>query len=149
MTERIRLYAYSRVSTPMQVVGGNLENQRRSISRFIKNNDNKYEVVRWFEDQGISAFKDRPAYDRMMTLLLEGGADGVVVVRLDRIGRSVKQISTLLDILDSNSKKFIATEQNIETNTMEGRLLTNILIAIAEFEVNCLKKGLKRGENAT
>ena len=94
---------------------------------------------------GISAFKDRPAYERMMEGLLEGEADGIIVVRLDRIGRSVKQLSNLIDTLESNDKKFITSEQNIDTSTMEGRLLTHILMALAQFEVDLFKERSREG----
>jgi DNA invertase Pin-like site-specific DNA recombinase len=127
------------------VEGGNLENQRRSINKFVETHEDKYEVIRWFEDEGISAFKNRPAYERMMERLKDGDVDGIIVVRLDRIGRSVKQLSNLIDVLERNDKKFIATEQSIDTGTMEGRLLTNILMAIAQFEVELFKERSKEG----
>ncbi|MHA1150389.1 MAG: recombinase family protein [Promethearchaeota archaeon] len=146
MVEKLKLYAYCRVSTRMQVEGGNLENQRRNITRFLDSHGDKYEIVQWFEDEGISAFKERPAYDRMLTNLIDGdGANGIVVVRLDRIGRSVKQLSNLIDLLEINNKKFIATEQSIDTSTMEGRLLTNILMAVAQFEVELFKERSREG----
>ncbi|MBD3214647.1 MAG: hypothetical protein GF311_18700, partial [Candidatus Lokiarchaeota archaeon] len=145
MTEKLRLYAYCRVSTRAQVEGGNLENQRRSIHKFIESHDDKYEVIRWFDDEDISAFKNRPAYERMMERLLEGDLDGIIVVRLDRIGRSVKQLSNLIDILETNNKKFIATEQSIDTTTIEGRLLTHILMAVAQFEVELFKERSREG----
>ncbi len=144
MCEKLKLYAYCRVSTRTQVESGNLENQRRSINQFAEGHSDKFEIIRWFEDEGISAFKDRPAYERMIENLIEDdGADGIVVVRLDRIGISVKQLSNLIDLLERNDKKFIATEQNINTNTIEGRLLTNILMAVAQFEVELFKERSK------
>ena len=91
--ERLRLFTYCRVLTSMQVEGGNLENQRRSINRFIESRRDKYEFVRWFEDEGISAFKERPTYERMMESLQKCGADGIIVVRLDRMIKSSKHLS--------------------------------------------------------
>jgi len=79
------------------------------------------------------------------SLIDDNGADGIVVVRLDRIGRSVKQLSILIDLLEFNNKKFVATEQSINTGTMKGRLLTNILMAIAQFEVELFKERSKEG----
>ena len=80
-----------------------------------------------------------------MERLLEGDADGIIVVRLDRIGRSVKQLSNLIDVLETNNKKFIASEQSIDTTTMEGRLLTHILMAVAQFEVELFKERSREG----
>lgn len=101
--------------------------------------------MRWFEDEGVSAFKHRPAYDRMISKLFDDGADGVIITRLDRIGCSVKQLSNLIDLLESNGKKFISTEQSIDTSTMEGCLLMNVLAAIAQFEVELFNERSREG----
>ena len=77
--------------------------------------------------------------------MLNDGADGVIITRLDRIGSSVKQLSNLIDLLKSNGKKFIVTEQSIDTSTMEGSLLMNILAAIAQFEVELFKERSREG----
>lgn len=82
----------------------------------------------------------------MMEQLLEDGADKLIVVRLDRIGRSVKQLSNLINVLETNNKKFIASEQNVGTTTMEGRLLTHILMAVAYFEVELFKERSREGK---
>ena len=76
----------------------------------------------------------------MIEQLLDDGADGVNITRLDRIGRSVKKLSHLIDLSESNNKKFIVTEQSIDTSTMKGCLLMNILSVIAQFEVELFKE---------
>lgn len=142
MTKKKKLFAYCRVSTKLQ----ELENQRISIDKFLAYNQDKYEVIRWFEDE-VSAFKERPAYERMLNILFDENNDvnGVIIQRLDRIGRSVKDLSQLLDKLENNNKKIIATEQNINPETIEGKLLTNILSSIAEFEADLFKERSREG----
>jgi DNA invertase Pin-like site-specific DNA recombinase len=142
LTKKKKLFAYCRVSTKLQ----ELENQRISIDKFLAYNQDKYEVIRWFEDE-VSAFKERPAYERMLNILFDENNDvnGVIIQRLDRIGRSVKDLSQLLDKLENNNKKIIATEQNINPETIEGKLLTNILSSIAEFEADLFKERSREG----
>ena len=139
---KFKLFAYCRISTKEQ----ELENQRISIKKFLEHNQDKYEVIRWYEDE-ISAFKIRPAYNRMINSLYNNteNIDGIIIQRLDRIGRSVKDLSQLLDKLEKNNKKLIATEQNINPDTIEGKLLTNILSSIAEFEAGLFKERSKEG----
>jgi len=140
--KKLRLYSYCRVSTKQQEI----ENQRRSIKKFIKNNKNKYEIVEAFEEKK-SAFKDRPEYNKMLNMLYnnKNNIDGIIIQRLDRIGRSVKDLSNLIDKLIKNDKKLIATEQNFNTDTIEGKLLVNLLSAIAEFNANLFKERSKEG----
>lgn len=141
-TKKLRLYSYCRVSTKEQ----ELENQRRSIRKFIKNNNDKYEIIEAFEEEQ-SAFKERPTYERMLTMLYnkDNNIDGIIIQRLDRIGRSVKDLSFLFFELQNFNKKLIATEQNINTDTIEGKLLTHLLSAIAEFNANLFKERSREG----
>ena len=139
--KKINLYAYCRISTKLQ----ELENQRIAINNFVKIHEDKYEIIDWFEEEK-SAFKERPAFNRMMEMLYKNNdINGIIVQRIDRIGRSVKQLSNIMDELEKNGKIFIATEQNINPYTIEGKLLRNILSSIAEFEVDLFKERSKEG----
>ena len=140
-TKKLRMYAYLRVSTEHQEI----ENQRRSIKKFLKYND-EYEVIETFEEKA-SAFKNRPEYNKMLNKLYnkENNANGILIQRLDRIGRSTKDLSNLIDKLIKNSKKLKATEQNFDTDTIEGKLLVGLLCVIAEFNANLFKERSKEG----
>lgn len=140
--KKLRLYSYCRVSTKQQ----ELENQRRAIDKFIKNNSEKYEIIEAFEEEK-SAFVERPSYEKMLDMLYdkENNIDGIIIQRLDRIGRSVKDLSNLIDKLEKNNKKIIATEQNINTDTIEGKLLVGLLSVIAEFNANLFKERSREG----
>jgi len=137
--KKLKLLAYCRVSTQDQ----NLENQRRSINAYLEYHE-KYEVVKWYEEK-VSAFKQRKQFQNLQTDLHNEKADGIIVQRLDRIGRSVHQLSNMINKMDQHNKKFIASEQNINTNTIEGRLLANILMAIAQFEAELFKERSREG----
>lgn len=62
--------------------------------------------------------------------------DVLMVTRLDRLARSVLDLNTISQELQSKGVDLIATEQNIDTTTPTGRLMFNMLGAIAEFETD-------------
>ena len=143
--QKLKLYAYMRVSTKKQMKDGTMENQERSRKRFMEFNNDKFEIVGIFKDEGISAFSYRPAYEKMIKKLFNNEADGIIIQRLDRVGRSVKQLSELMVRFNNNNKTFIATEQNINTSTIEGKLFFHILASIAEFNAALIKERMKEG----
>lgn len=62
--------------------------------------------------------------------------DVLMVTRLDRLARSVVDLHSLAGELDTKSVDLVVTEQNIDTTTPTGRLMFNMLAAIAEFETD-------------
>jgi DNA invertase Pin-like site-specific DNA recombinase len=138
-----QLFAYCRVSTEQQRENKNVQIQEDKINKWQKYREEEFVIKEWFIDDGISAFKDRPKFDEMMSRLNE--CDGIVITRLDRIGRSVKQLAEIVDELDSAKKLFIVITQNIDTSTKEGRLLLHMLSAIAEFEAELIHERMMDG----
>jgi len=142
---KLKLFAYDRVSTKKQMKDGTMKNQERSRIRFMEFNNEKFEIVGIFKDEGISAFSFRPDYEDMIKRLFNNEADGIIIQRLDRVGRSVKQLSDLMVRFNATNKVFIATEQNINTSTIEGKLFFHILASIAEFNAALIKERMKEG----
>ena len=142
---KLKLFAYDRVSTKKQMKDGTMKNQERSRIRFMEFNNEKFEIVGIFKDEGISAFSFRPDYEDMIKRLFNNEADGIIIQRLDRVGRSVKQLSELMVRFNATNKVFIATEQNINTSTIEGKLFFHILASIAEFNAALIKERMKEG----
>lgn len=66
--------------------------------------------------------------------------DVLMVTRLDRLARSVLDLNTISQDLQAKGVDLIATEQNIDTTTPTGRLMFNMLGAIAEFETDLRKE---------
>ncbi|MGQ2916962.1 recombinase family protein [Rhizobium oryzihabitans] len=66
--------------------------------------------------------------------------DALVVTRLDRLARSVPDLHAISQELQVKGVDLIATEQNIDTTTPTGRLMFNMLGAIAEFETDLRKE---------
>src|SRR5436190_2109031 len=133
---------YARVST----VDQEPENQLQELRRYVG-------ARGWtgteYVDRGVSGTKDRrPALDRVMTDAKRRRFDVLVCWRLDRLGRNLKHLITLLDELQSLGVAFISLAEGIDATTPAGKLQMHILGAIAEFErgriVERVRAGLAR-----
>ena len=125
-TRRAALYA--RVSTLDQEP----ENQLAELRRYVAARD---WVAIEYVDQGVSGAKDRrPALDRLVADARRRQVDTVVVWRLDRLGRSLTHLVTLLDEFHAVGVGFVSLGEGIDLHTPAGRLQLHILAALAEFE---------------
>ena len=125
-TRRAALYA--RVSTLDQEP----ENQLAELRRYVAARD---WVAIEYVDQGVSGAKDRRlALDRLVADARRRQVDTVVVWRLDRLGRSLKHLVTLLDEFHAVGVGFVSLGEGIDLHTPAGRLQLHILAALAEFE---------------
>jgi DNA invertase Pin-like site-specific DNA recombinase len=85
-----------------------------------------------FTDQASGTLARRPALDDALNYLRAG--DTLVVTKLDRLGRSVRNLKQIVDDLQARDVGLRAVSQGIDTTTAGGRLFFHVLAAIAEFE---------------
>ena len=124
-----RIALYARVSTRDQ----HIEPQLDALRSYAE--ARRLEVVAEYVDHGVSGAKDqRPALDLMMREAKRRRFDAVAAVKLDRIARSVRHLTALAAELEAVGVDLVVTDQAIDTSTPSGRLLFNVLGAIAEFE---------------
>ena len=124
----MRAAIYARVSTLDQEP----ENQLADLRRYV-------EARGWsaaeFVDRGISGSKDRrPALDALIKDAKRRRFDVLVCWRLDRLGRNLRHLITLLDELQALGVAFVSLAEGIDATTPAGKLQMHILAAIAEFE---------------
>jgi DNA invertase Pin-like site-specific DNA recombinase len=127
---------YSRVSTREQADSGiSLEAQRAKLTAYASLYD--LEVVQVIEDAGESAKSlKRPGLQRALAMLRSGEADGLAVVKLDRLTRSVADWQTLIDdhFCEKSGKQLFSVTDSIDTRTAAGRLVLNVLLSVAQWE---------------
>ncbi len=85
----------------------------------------------------------RPELDRALDQLRSG--DFLVVTRLDRLGRSTKDLLTIVSTLEEKGVQLEVLEQSIDTSTAEGRLFFVMVAAFAEFEREIMRARTKDG----
>ncbi|MGD0886158.1 MAG: recombinase family protein [Thermodesulfovibrionales bacterium] len=101
-------------------------------------------------DNGVSGTKDRrPQLDRFMEAARKRQIDLILVWKLDRFGRSLRQLVVALEELSSLGIGFISYQDNLDLTTPQGRLMFHIIGAMAEFERELIRERVKAGlENA-
>ena len=131
-----RTAAYIRVSTDKQAEHGvSLEAQRAKVEAYASLYD--LDLVAVLVDAGVSAKSlQRPALDEALGMLDAGTADALLVVKLDRLTRSVKDLGTLVERYFSrqDGPALLSVSEQIDTRSAAGRLVLNVLASVAQWE---------------
>ena len=136
----MRVALYARVSTSDQTVAPQLEALRSYGSA------RRLEVVEEFCDEGVSGAKDRrPALDRMLAAAHRREFDAVACVKLDRLARSVRHLTTLAAEFEALGIDLVVVDQQIDTSTPSGRFLFHTLGAVAELERDLIRERVVAG----
>jgi DNA invertase Pin-like site-specific DNA recombinase len=125
---------YARVSTEEQLQDAQLDAL------------NEAGCERVYRESFSGKSKNRPELERMIDTLREG--DIVVVQRLDRLGRSLKDLIELLDGFKQQKVQFISLNENIDTTTAIGELAFHVIGSIAQFERRLISERTKAGLDA-
>src|SRR5579864_352220 len=130
---------YARVST----IDQEPENQLQELRRYV-------EARGWtateYVDRGVSGATDRrPALDQLLADARRRRFDVLVCWRLDRLGRNLKHLITLLDELQALGVAFISMGEGIDCTTPAGKLQLHILAALAEFERERIRERVLAG----
>jgi len=124
---------YLRVSTEMQVEKDSLPTQEKLLKRFCSAND--YKVQKIYREAGESAKNTaRPKLDELKQDAIDGMLDAVVVLRLDRITRSNRDLWSLVEFFEAHSVEFISMTENFDTRGPVGRFMLNMLASLAQME---------------
>jgi len=133
---------YARVSTRDQ----DLSSQVERIQRYISD----YGLIpaiegAIFQEKMSGASNQRPERSRILKLAEQGKIDLVICTKLDRWGRSLKDLIETMTFLESHNVNMVFLDQNIDLRTPMGRMLFQILGAVAEFERNLIVERTQEG----
>jgi DNA invertase Pin-like site-specific DNA recombinase len=134
---------YVRISTDEQAREGiSLENQKAKIETYCRLND--LDLVGIIEDGGRSG-KDlnREGVQCLLGLVESRSIDAVVVYKLDRLSRRVKDTLTVMDLIDKMSVAFHSITEKIDTMTATGRFFLNIVASMAQWERDTIAERTK------
>lgn len=135
--------SYIRVSTTRQGVHGvSLQEQQEAIQRYALRQNLK--IIRSFEEQETAAKRGRPVFSEMLRLLRRGVAQGVVIHKIDRGARNLKDWADLAELIDIGVEVHFANE-SLDLNTRGGRLSADIQAVVAADFIRNLREETKKG----
>ena len=111
---------YARVSTTDQNIDMQMDALRRENCREI------------FQDHASGIKSDRDGLARALEFMREG--DTLVVWKLDRLGRSLKHLIDIINLLNEKGMYFKSLQESIDTGSSGGKLIFHVFGALAEFE---------------
>jgi DNA invertase Pin-like site-specific DNA recombinase len=137
-----RIALYLRVSTSKQ----DTENQRRELEAVAKRSG--WQVVRVFEDAGISGAKgrnERPGLDALLKAVNAREFDLVAAWSVDRLGRSLTDLLSILQHLKDKGVDLFLHQQGLDTSTTAGKAMFQMLGVFAEFERGIIRERVNAG----
>jgi Site-specific recombinases, DNA invertase Pin homologs len=142
----MKVVLYLRVSTIEQAEEGfSIRAQKTQLLDYCRVND--YEVVEIYIDDGYSA-KDtnRPALKQLLKDAEKGQFKAVLVYKLDRFTRSVRDLYDLLGYLSGFGVDFVSKQEKFDTTTAMGRAMIGILGVFAQFERELISERVRMGQ---
>jgi site-specific DNA recombinase len=144
-TESMKIAIYTRVSTEEQAKEGfSLSVQREYLNDYAKREG--HELYKVYSDDGISGYSDRRS--ALQELLQDAKLrrfDLVIVYKIDRFSRNLKDLLNLVDELSACGVAFKSATEPFDTSTSAGKLMFQQLGSFAEFERNRLAERVMPG----
>ena len=122
---------YARVSTEQQETKAQLPELRKAGCKRI------------YEETMGGGTMDRPELEKCLERLEKG--DTLVVWRLDRLGRSIRDLLQIVDRLDKSGINFISLKERFDTSTAAGRLVFHFFAALTQFEKELIRERTMAG----
>ena len=130
---------YTRVSTDKQTD----ESQQGDLRRYLE--ENGLTNVKWYQDTASGADLSRPAFDRLREAVFRGRVSTVVVWKLDRLSRSMKDGINLLADWCEKGIRVISLTQSLDFSGTLGRMIAAVLLGVAEMERQYINERIRAG----
>ena len=135
-------FAYTRVSTPKQGEGVSLQEQKAAIERYA--NRHTLEISEWFEERESAAKRGRPVFSKMIRRLRAGEAAGLVIHKIDRSARNLRDWAELGELIDAGAAVHFANE-SLDLLSRSGRLSADIQAVVAADYIRNLREETRKG----
>lgn len=138
-----RCYAYVRVSTNKQKKEGvSLEAQEEVIKAYATSND--LTITKWFVETKTAAKRGRGQFREMIGLLRRGSADGLIIHKVDRSARNLRDWADLADLMDNGVELHIALD-SMEVSSRGERLYADVQAVVAADYIRNLREETRKG----
>lgn len=138
-----QFFAYIRVSTVRQGEKGvSLQEQKDAITSYAHRNG--IEIHQWFEERETAAKYGRPIFTQMLRLLRKGKAAGVIIHKIDRSARNLRDWVEVQELKDQGIEVHFAHE-SVDLNTRGGSLAADIQAVVAADFIRALRDEVKKG----
>ncbi|MEG2822724.1 MAG: recombinase family protein [Lachnospiraceae bacterium] len=145
MTKKIRCAIYDRVSSDIQVMSGlSLDTQKEDLTVYAQSHG--YVIVDYYVDEGITARKkmqNRKDFLRLLKDIQQDKIDLVLVTKLDRWFRNVRDYHNIQAILEQHHCNWKTIHEDYDTITADGQLKINIMLAVAQNECDRTSERIK------
>lgn len=136
-------FAYIRVSTVKQGErGSSLQEQRSAIEAYAQRNG--LAIANWFEERETAAKQGRREFTRMLADLKSGRAHGVIIHKIDRSARNLRDWANLGDLIDQGIDVQFAHD-SVDLRSRGGRLSADIQAVVAADYIRNLREEVKKG----
>lgn len=135
---------YARVSTSRQAdTGHSLDLQLAALRAEADRHGWTFEGVT--EEGSARSITRRPVLQAALKELASGAASVLIVHRLDRLGRSLKDVLTVVETANRQGWRIVFTEQAIDSSTSTGRLTLGLLGSVAQYDNELRSERIKEG----
>jgi len=136
-------FAYIRVSTVKQGDhGSSLQEQRSAIESYAQHHG--LTISAWFEETETAAKQGRREFNRLTNLLRKNKASGVIIHKIDRSARNLKDWAGLGELIDAGIEVLFAHE-GLDMQTRGGRLAADIQAVVAADYIRNLRDEVRKG----
>ena len=145
MQKPLRCAIYIRVSTEEQHLNGlSLPAQRKALTEYAEKHD--YTVVDVYADEGVSARKAMKHRKELLRLLEDvklGKIDMILVTKLDRWFRNIKDYNITEEILQAHNCYWKTIFENYDSSTANGQMVINIMLSVNQAECDRTSERIK------
>lgn len=136
---KLRTAIYARVSTADQTV----KNQLPALRQYATARG--WKVTHELVDRASGSNQKRPGFEELIGLARRRAIDAILVYRLDRFGRSTRELLNTWSELDGLGVRFVSHSEQMDFGSAAGKVMFAVISAMAEFERDLIRERVKLG----